>query len=219
MNKVQLAPGIWVYKNSATECEQLIEDIERELGSFFGDGHVFAAGDSDTRVDMEYRKVQTFGIGEKNIASLTEGQQAVVEKMKSIIMPCVEDYRAEYAITDLIGDSWMVLKYSQNDHFTDHADDGPRFNRTVSITAYLNDNYEGGEIEFRHFGLSYKPEQGDVLVFPSNYVYVHKVVPVKKGIRYALVNWFRHPTIPKDMANLENWIAFHQENKSYPLND
>jgi hypothetical protein len=42
---------------------------------------------------------------------------------------------------------------------------------------------------------------------------------MKKGVRYALVNWFRYPTIPKDMANLENWIAFHKENNTYYKND
>jgi len=30
---------------------------------------------------------------------------------------------------------------------------------------------------------------GSVLVFPSNFLYPHKVCPVKKGVRYSYVSW------------------------------
>jgi predicted 2-oxoglutarate/Fe(II)-dependent dioxygenase YbiX len=32
-------------------------------------------------------------------------------------------------------------------------------------------------------------EQGDLLIFPSNFLYPHKVQPVKKGIRYSYISF------------------------------
>ena len=32
-------------------------------------------------------------------------------------------------------------------------------------------------------------KKGDVLVFPSNFLYPHKVEPVTKGLRYSIISW------------------------------
>jgi predicted 2-oxoglutarate/Fe(II)-dependent dioxygenase YbiX len=58
------------------------------------------------------------------------------------------------------------------------------------MSFYLNDDYEGGEIEFPRFGLQVKPEPNQMIMFPSNYVYNHVVNPVTSGTRYAIVAWF-----------------------------
>jgi len=58
----------------------------------------------------------------------------------------------------------------------------------LSIVGILNDDYEGGEFEFWE---SYKPplKAGDILIFPSNFMYPHQVKEIKKGIRYSFVSW------------------------------
>ena len=32
-------------------------------------------------------------------------------------------------------------------------------------------------------------EQGDLLIFPSNFMYPHKVEPITKGTRYSYISW------------------------------
>jgi hypothetical protein len=56
---------------------------------------------------------------------------------------------------------------------------------------YLNDDYEGGEIEFKVLQsdgsfdrVSYKPKAGDILVFPSDEPYYHGVNLTTKGKKY-----------------------------------
>ena len=34
-----------------------------------------------------------------------------------------------------------------------------------------------------------KLKTGDILIFPSNFMYPHRVEPVKKGIRFSFVSW------------------------------
>jgi len=61
--------------------------------------------------------------------------------------------------------------------------------RDVSIICYLNDDYEGGELEFPLLGLKIKPKKGTIISFPSYYEYPHRVHPVTKGERFSLVTW------------------------------
>lgn len=84
-----------------------------------------------------------------------------------------------------------LLKYENSGHLPAHQDQGVS-SRVLSVLVYLNDDYEGGDIEFRHSGLRFKPEAGSVLFFPSNFLYVHEVYPVTKGPRYALPNWYHN---------------------------
>jgi predicted 2-oxoglutarate/Fe(II)-dependent dioxygenase YbiX len=58
------------------------------------------------------------------------------------------------------------------------------------MSFYLNEDYEGGEIEFGRFNLKIKPKANQMIMFPSNYIYNHTVHPVVSGTRYAVVAWW-----------------------------
>ena len=66
--------------------------------------------------------------------------------------------------------------------------DSPGYKFVITCTIYYNDNYEGGEIDFAMGDklVKYKPEAGDLLVFPSGHPdylteegqpYLHAVMP------------------------------------------
>jgi len=58
----------------------------------------------------------------------------------------------------------------------------------LSIVSVLNDNYKGGEfIILDDYEIKFKA--GDLIIFPSVFLYPHLVKPVKKGIRYSFVSW------------------------------
>jgi len=84
-----------------------------------------------------------------------------------------------------------LLKYEKTGHLPAHQDQGIS-TRVLSVLLYLNDDYEGGEIEFQNSDLLIKPDPGSILFFPSNFLYVHEVHPVTNGIRYALPNWYHN---------------------------
>ena len=74
------------------------------------------------------------------------------------------------------------------DHIKDMFDGDRKGIPTLSVVGLLNDNFEGGEfVMFDDYIIKLK--QGDVLIFPSNFLYPHKVNPVKKGIRDSFVSW------------------------------
>ena len=63
--------------------------------------------------------------------------------------------------------------------------DEPRSQQFITMTFYLNDDYEGGEVDFINEKdkklVSYKPECGDITVFPSGIPYWHAAKQVISG--------------------------------------
>lgn len=88
-------------------------------------------------------------------------------------------------------EDYGLLKYrgEEKDHYDAHHDGNTDTGRSISAVFYLNDNYQGGEIEFVHYGVKIKPEAGSLILFPSNYAYSHIAHEVTKGIKYAIVTW------------------------------
>jgi 2OG-Fe(II) oxygenase superfamily len=76
------------------------------------------------------------------------------------------------------------------DHINTVFDGTRRGIPVLTVLGLLNDDFEGGE-----FTLFHDPEwivdlkKGDVIIFPSNFMYPHKVESVTKGIRYSFVSW------------------------------
>ena len=102
--------------------------------------------------------------------------------------PAVQDYCQTFSITDLkYWEAFNFIKYKEGQHFSYHHDHGFSYNCTVSLVQYLNDDYEGGELDFNTWGYTYKPEAGDLVIFPSNFMYPHSAMPVTKGTKYSIV--------------------------------
>lgn len=88
-----------------------------------------------------------------------------------------------------------INKYSKNTRMRKHFDgiksifDGKlRGDPTLSVLGALNDDYEGGELMFWN-DTKIELKAGNVMVFPSTFLYPHSVEPVTKGTRYSFVSW------------------------------
>jgi len=73
--------------------------------------------------------------------------------------------------------------------------------QTCGALVYLNDcvdddsqldgtNFVGGHLRFFHLGIEYKPQKGDVIMFPTNYIASHDVTRMTAGIRYTYVSFY-----------------------------
>lgn len=61
--------------------------------------------------------------------------------------------------------------------------------RDLTVLVYLNDNYEGGELELPDWGIKFKPKAGTLIAFPSYSEFAHVVHPVTRGERMNIVTW------------------------------
>jgi Rps23 Pro-64 3,4-dihydroxylase Tpa1-like proline 4-hydroxylase len=95
--------------------------------------------------------------------------------------------------------------YKEGGFFVAHYDDSYGHNgaiyrnrpqRSMTVLIYLNDDYEGGEIEFPRIlddagrALRIKPRAGQAVCFPSHALFEHRVLPVTRGTRYNVSQWF-----------------------------
>ena len=100
-----------------------------------------------------------------------------------------------YDVTDMFPFQYSV--YHENDHYDWHVDTGSAYlkqkERKISFSLILNDNYEGGELEFKNSdeNISLDLNKGDMVTFPS--FLEHRVKPVLNGTRISLVGWMLGP--------------------------
>lgn len=73
--------------------------------------------------------------------------------------------------------------------------------QTCGALVYLNDsvdsedelngrNFVGGHLRFFHLGIDYKPQKGDIVFFPTNYMASHDVDRMNSGVRYSYLSFF-----------------------------
>ena len=92
-----------------------------------------------------------------------------------------------------------VLRYVPGGHYRHHADAyyflpeqqawTKAVDRDISLLIYLNDDYEGGELEFKRLFYTLRPKAGMLVWFPSDVRYEHMAKHVISGRRYSLVSW------------------------------
>jgi len=86
-----------------------------------------------------------------------------------------------------------VLKYEDSGHYDWHTDHDSNAPRTLSLIYFLNNDYEGGELMFQDIktkeSITVDKKPNRLIIWPSNFLYPHKVNPVMKGTRYSVVCW------------------------------
>ena len=180
MEKYELAHGIFLYRNaimpmSVKELDhlQLVESSVVQYGEV-------VKNDSLRKCATKTIFAETFFDDIPNPSFLNN------------IDTCVTDYTNYFNVPPLSPGAWIFARYEKDGHFVEHVDASKEYPRVLSVVAYLNDNYEGGTIAFSYHNIEFKPQAGDVLIFPSNFAYPHIVYPVTKGIRLAMMNWYEY---------------------------
>lgn len=74
------------------------------------------------------------------------------------------------------------------DHIHSMFDGNRKGIPTLTILGSLNDNYEGGELIFWDND-AIELKAGQIMIFPSNFMFPHEVRTVTKGERYSFVSW------------------------------
>lgn len=80
------------------------------------------------------------------------------------------------------------LAMSYHTDLRQYDKESPGAKHLITVTTYLNDDYEQGELSFLKNDSSeinyYKPRPGDITVFPSGEPYYHGVEPILSGKKY-----------------------------------
>lgn len=182
---------IEVFENAWPNPEETISLIENECLNPDSGVNWSPATTIGQGLDQEARTNLHLGITESAKYINNPIAQNIHNQMYLLLLASTIPYAKKYGVDEMYHESYSMLKYSGGQHYKAHADGETATGRSISAICYLNDNYDGGEIEFVNFGIKIKPEKGMLILFPSNYAYKHIAHPVTDGIKYAIVTWIK----------------------------
>ena len=166
------------------ECQAIIDFADDD----YADPGSVGAG-TEGKVNKEIRNVDLYRI------PLNDRTKWIFDKLARIVSFANADYYG-YEIMGITHEL-QLLHYNQTgpqpSHYNWHMDVGPMTSATrkISVSIQLSDpdTYEGGELVINANGMEVLADdaQGTINMFPS--YCMHKVGPMTKGERWALVIW------------------------------
>ena len=172
-------------------CENCIDELDKcdwekhDWYTYRTDSKDAPSGDNEPEV--LFHNLFTINIEKINEFIVQELRSTMIEYIKSLKFNWFDGWD-EYC-------AMKFIRYYPDQTMKNHCDhiqslfDGERKGIPIlSIIGILNDDYEGGElIMFKDKKIDTK--KGDLLIFPSNFLYPHEVTPITKGVRYSYVSW------------------------------
>jgi hypothetical protein len=181
-----LAPGVHIYDNVWDQGMDFMKQLE-DKGSFVREDYI---------VDSEGNKIPK-EVGKRGVSTWVkrhqdpQGAALIANAFEEVI----DSYLWHYDLDPKSREEWRISKYTDGDYFGMHPDDSYGTPRTISMVYYPNDDYEGGELEFIHFGVKVKPKANQLIIFPSSYIYEHRITDIGAGNpRYTIVSFLSNIT-------------------------
>ena len=158
------------YQNSSEWADALIED-----------GKVSKDARNCTQISISSQNIlqQNFDV-RKNLDDI------VFESVKKVIgnyTNLIPSFKID------IDTGYQLLRYKEGDFYLQHTDSFKEQQRSLSCSFQLNDDYEGGEFALFDREIMIRTNPGSAIVFPSNFMYPHEIMPVIKGTRYSIITW------------------------------
>jgi hypothetical protein len=148
-------------------------------------------------VTKEIRDVDAIAISEPTMIERNSALRKTIDAelftcASSVLSKYAENYKDFTEVNVEKDEGYTLLRYQTTQFYAEHTDAAGYipFQRAVSCSFAVNDDYEGGEWSF--FGGTYtqRLNAGDAILFPSNFLFPHSIRPVVSGVRYSIVTWF-----------------------------
>lgn len=181
----KLEDFVQVFDNvlSPENCNLILNEYKNS--SKWSDTQTGAGIDKNTRNCMEIGISQDFIINE-NFEVRRNLDNVVFESVRKVILnynDIVSTFRIE------IDTGYQLLRYKEGEFYTQHTDSFKEQQRSLSCSLQLNEDYDGGEFALFDRGMMIRTKPGSAIVFPSNFMYPHEIMPVIKGTRYSIITW------------------------------
>lgn len=143
-------------------------------------------------LDRDMRKCDILSLSSEFIISKNqEIRKNIDDELFKCAASAIKRYNDKFTECKIEQDEgYCLLRYKEGEFYKQHTDSYKLRPRSVSCTFALNDDYEGGEFAFFDRQKIYSLKKGSALMFPSNFMYPHEVLPVTRYVRYSIITWF-----------------------------
>jgi predicted 2-oxoglutarate/Fe(II)-dependent dioxygenase YbiX len=162
--------------------EEIYQSVET-----WGNGSI-ASGE-----DLNVRSVKVQGFEEEDIGA-SVSRRIIYNDLKRFTSTLNQEYQDKVCNFYSSNKNYFQFLYYDSKmkaHYEYHCDHFKENPRVLTILVGLNpaEEYVGGELFVQNQEEGIKLDRGDAVVFPSNFMYPHRVSPVTKGQRKVLVIW------------------------------
>ncbi|CAB4143641.1 Oxoglutarate/iron-dependent dioxygenase [uncultured Caudovirales phage] len=98
-----------------------------------------------------------------------------------------QTFDCKVALSEIAG----LTKFKTGENLNEHADKICASWRDLSTSLYYNEDFEGGELYFSQYDVTFKPKAGMMIYFPAGANYQHRVNYVTAGTRYATTTFWK----------------------------
>ena len=182
-----LAEYIKIYDNILTpaDCEIILQEYaECDLWKP-------ASVSADSIENRKVRNCDTIGVSLPELLT-TETRRTIDRIFFKSCCAVAQKYMSDFPHCIVKEDTgYDLLRYNAGGFYSEHCDSFKEMMRSVSVIYSLNDDYTGGNVAFFNGEIEIAIPAGSVIVFPSNFMYPHQVLPVLDGTRYSMVTWLK----------------------------
>ena len=182
----KLEDFVQVFDNvlSQENCNLILDEYRNSsewLDTRTGDGEISKNTRNCMEIGISHNPVleQNFDV-RKNIDNIVfESVRKVIDNYNSLVPTFKID----------IDTGYNLLRYREGEFYIQHTDSFTQQQRSLSCSLQLNEDYEGGEFALFDREMMIRTKPGSAIVFPSNFMYPHEIMPVIKGTRYSIITW------------------------------
>jgi hypothetical protein len=178
---------IYLYSNSIPDNINILDEFE---SLFKNHNKSFESAPPSKNGDFDnFRSCTVFSLkpNDSDSQDLINDKDKLNKRINDIMQTDILEFIKKTGFKPNYQDPWEIVRYTESQSIRWHCDSecDPCL---ISLFVYLNNDYSGGELEFRDFlpGKKIKPEPGSLLAFPSGLSYIHKVNPIESGVKYIL---------------------------------
>ena len=122
-----------------------------------------------------------------------DGEDKYYEEMKEHTLNVLSNYPKIHKVVCKRYTDFRINRYSSGGFMSEHIDNihhshGQQYGYPhLSVLLFLNEDYKGGE--FMVADNEYKTSKGSAIIFPSNFMFPHKVNNIEYGTRWSVISW------------------------------
>ena len=184
-SELPLSKYIKVYNNilDINDCNLIVNE--------YTNSDEWLSAEIATGANLQVRKCDSIPISsqeilQKNIHVRKKIDSMLFEKVSIIVQKYMSDFPSCFLSSDT---GYDLLRYKDGGYYRQHSDSFKEQMRTISVSINLNSDYVGGKMAFFDREIQIRGGVGSAIVFPSNFMYPHEIMPIEKGTRYSIVTW------------------------------
>jgi len=185
-----LHENVYYFPNAFPQIKELMQAVEEVNSKAVTPWETWYANNTDEGYPYgEVKTLNFFNLSQETDPDTKEKAEYVLNTIIGTMEACCREFMVQHGadqeeLENLKSDMFEgmnyygIRRYNENESMGPHPDRVEEDKDTYTISVYLDDDYEGGELGVVQPGVDalIKPNAGSIVVFPSGYLHESKLL-------------------------------------------